>query len=141
MAKSLTTCREGKVLRMRRSYFFSLPVHVPEHIVYRRLKQQPNLDFLYELTEEFFGRCGQQSIDPIVFFILCLVDYLVNRSTTASHLTENLLRTAASGWTCFSYLVISSMSRCHGIPPFPVASSSCQRHCLSTYLVKSLTYM
>ncbi|CAM3894150.1 transposase [Pontibacter korlensis] len=28
--------------------------------------------------EQFYGRCGQQSIDPVVFFKLCLVGYLEN---------------------------------------------------------------
>ncbi|GHA81340.1 transposase [Pontibacter akesuensis] len=57
---------------------FSLSAHVPEHSFYRQLKQQLDLNFLYELTGQFYGRCGQQSIDPVVFFKLCLVGYLEN---------------------------------------------------------------
>jgi len=57
---------------------FSLSAHVPAHNFYRRLKQQLDLNFLYELTAPFYGRCGQQSIDPVVFFKLCLVGYLEN---------------------------------------------------------------
>jgi transposase len=57
---------------------FSLSAHVPEHNFYRRLQQQLHLDFLYELTQPYYGRCGQQSIDPIVFFKLCLIGYLEN---------------------------------------------------------------
>jgi transposase len=57
---------------------FSLSAHVPEHNFYRRLKQQLDLAFLYELTEPLYGRCGQHSIDPVVFFKLCLVGYLEN---------------------------------------------------------------
>jgi len=37
-----------------------------------------NLDFLYELTRGFYGSSGQKSIDPVVFFKLCLVGYLEN---------------------------------------------------------------
>jgi transposase len=57
---------------------FSLSAHVPTHNFYRRLKQQLNLNFLYELTAPYYGHCGQQSIDPVVFFKLCLVGYLEN---------------------------------------------------------------
>ncbi|MFC6999416.1 IS1182 family transposase [Rufibacter roseus] len=57
---------------------FSLSAHVPEHNFYRRLKERLDLSFLYELTASCYGRCGQQSIDPVVFFKLCLVGYLEN---------------------------------------------------------------
>ncbi|PSR52307.1 hypothetical protein AHMF7605_24490 [Adhaeribacter arboris] len=67
-----------KVLEDEKALLFSLSAHVPEHNFYRRLKQQLNLDFLYELTQPYYGRCGQQSIDPVVFFKLCLVGYLEN---------------------------------------------------------------
>ncbi len=68
-----------KVLEDEKVLFFSLSAHVPEHNFYRRLKQQQlNLDFLYELTQPYYGRCGQQSIDPVVFFKLCLIGYLEN---------------------------------------------------------------
>ena len=67
-----------KIFEDEKELFFSLSAHVPEHNFYRRLKQQLDLDFLYELTEEYYGRCGQQLIDPVVFFKLCLVGYLEN---------------------------------------------------------------
>ena len=67
-----------KIFEDEKELFFSLSAHVPEHNFYRRLKQQLDLDFLYEETEEYYGRCGQQSIDPVVFFKLCLVGYLEN---------------------------------------------------------------
>ena len=67
-----------KIFEDEKKLFFSLSAHVPEHNFYRRLKQQLDLDFLYELTEEYYGRCGQQSIDSVVFFKLCLVGYLEN---------------------------------------------------------------
>ena len=57
---------------------FSLSAHVPEHNFYRRLSQRLDLSFLYELTAPYYGRCGQQSIDSVVFFKLCLVGYLEN---------------------------------------------------------------
>lgn len=57
---------------------FSLSAHVPAHNFYRRLKDRLDLTFLYELTRPYYGSCGQHSIDPVVFFKLCLVGYLEN---------------------------------------------------------------
>ena len=133
-AKPLTACREGRFLRMRRSCF-SFPAHVPEHNFYRQLRQQPDLNFLYELTEEYYGRCGQQSIDPIVCFKPCLVGYLENRSTTASPLTESPFGIVAFGWACFTFRAISPMSRCHGTQPYPVPASYFRKACLSFCLI------
>ena len=53
---------------------FSLSSRVPENNFYRLLKEAYNFDFLYELTEGFYGSSGQKSINPIVFFKLCLVN-------------------------------------------------------------------
>lgn len=57
---------------------FLLSERVPEQNFYRRLKSVLDLDYLYKLTEPFYGTSGQKSIDPIVFFKLCLVGYLEN---------------------------------------------------------------
>nr|WP_211359304.1 transposase [Bizionia myxarmorum] len=51
---------------------------VPEHNFYRQLKSVLDLKYLYKLTEPFYGVTGQKSIDPVVFFKLCLVGYLEN---------------------------------------------------------------
>ncbi|GAA4431790.1 hypothetical protein GCM10023188_19690 [Pontibacter saemangeumensis] len=67
-----------KTFKDEKELLFSLSAHVPEHNFYRQLKLQLNLDFLYELTAPLYGKCGQQSIDPVVFFKLCLVGYLEN---------------------------------------------------------------
>ena len=45
---------------------------------YRRLKEVLDLDYLYNLTQQYYGSSGQKSIDPIVFFKLCLAGYLEN---------------------------------------------------------------
>ena len=37
------------------------------------------MDFLYKFTEPYYGREGQKSIDPVVFFKLLLVGYLENQ--------------------------------------------------------------
>jgi transposase len=57
---------------------FRLSARVPEHNFYRRLQSVLALDYLYALTKDFYGESGQKSIDPVVFFKLCLVGYLEN---------------------------------------------------------------
>ncbi len=57
---------------------FQLSEHVPEHNFYRRLKSVLDLGFLYPLTNSYYGDSGQKSIDPVVFFKLCLIGYLEN---------------------------------------------------------------
>ena len=67
-----------KTFEDERELRFSLSAHVPAHNFYRRLKERLDLSFLYELTASYYGRCGQQSVDPVVFFKLCLVAHLEN---------------------------------------------------------------
>jgi len=57
---------------------FQLSDRIPETNFYRRLKAVLDLDFLYPLTKGYYGESGQKSIDPVVFFKLCLVGYLEN---------------------------------------------------------------
>jgi len=57
---------------------FQLSERIPKNNFYRRLKGAIDLDFLYPLTKGYYGGSGQKSIDPVVFFKLCLVGYLEN---------------------------------------------------------------
>ena len=57
---------------------FNLSDRIPENNFYRRLKEVLNLHYLYEETKVYYGSCGQKSLDPSVFFRLCLVGYLEN---------------------------------------------------------------
>ena len=57
---------------------FQLSERVPEANFYRCLKGSIDLNFLYPLTKGYYGDSGQKSIDPVVFFKLCLVGYLEN---------------------------------------------------------------
>lgn len=57
---------------------FQLSERIPENNFYRQLKEVLDLDFLYPLTKGYYGDSGQKSIDPVVFFKLCLVGYLEN---------------------------------------------------------------
>jgi transposase len=45
---------------------------------YRKLNSVLDLHFLYEATANYYGYEGQESIDPVVFFKICLVGYLNN---------------------------------------------------------------
>jgi transposase len=57
---------------------FNLADRVPKNSFYRRLKRNIDFRFLYKLTEPYYGNCGQKSIDPVVFFKICLVGYMEN---------------------------------------------------------------
>ncbi|MDO6604065.1 IS1182 family transposase [Arenibacter palladensis] len=57
---------------------FQLSERIPRNNFYRRLKGVLDLDYLYPLTMGYYGESGQKSIDPVVFFKLCLVGYLEN---------------------------------------------------------------
>lgn len=57
---------------------FQLSNHVPEENFYRRLSTILELEFLRTQTKLYYGNCGQKSVDPVVFFKLCLVGYLEN---------------------------------------------------------------
>ena len=48
---------------------FQLSERIPTNNFYRRLKAALDLNFLYNLTQDYYGRSGQKSIDPVVFFI------------------------------------------------------------------------
>jgi transposase len=69
-------------------FAFRLSERVPPSSFYRRLKDLLNWQFLYKATEKYYGRCGQQSIDPVVFFKLVLVGYLENIASDG-RLTEH----------------------------------------------------
>ncbi|MBL4710415.1 MAG: transposase, partial [Flavobacteriales bacterium] len=57
---------------------FQLSDRIPENNFYRCLGEVLQLDYLYDLTKEYYGKSGQKSIDSVVFFKLCLVGYLEN---------------------------------------------------------------
>ncbi len=51
---------------------------MPKTNFYRQLASVLEVDFLYNRTQQYYGKSGQKSIDPVVFFKLCLVGYLEN---------------------------------------------------------------
>lgn len=51
---------------------------VPKDNYYRLLDKELDLRFLYSATAKYYGSEGQESIDPVVFFKICLIGYLNN---------------------------------------------------------------
>jgi len=71
---------------------FQLSDRVPKNNFYRRLKEVLDLHFLYDLTKDYYGTSGQESIDPVVFFKLCLVGYLENIISDRKLITHSSMR-------------------------------------------------
>jgi transposase len=59
-------------------YQISLDSLVPKEHFYRRLDNLLDLQFLYGATRKYYGSQGQKSLDPVVFFKICLIGYLEN---------------------------------------------------------------
>ena len=60
---------------------FQLSDRVPEENIYRQILKLIDFQFLYRKTSRYYGKEGQASIDPVVFFKLMLVGYLENLSS------------------------------------------------------------
>ncbi len=57
---------------------FRLSDRIPKDNLYRRLRETLDLGFLYRDTKELYGKTGNPSIDPVVFFKLLITGYLEN---------------------------------------------------------------
>ncbi len=62
-------------------YTVTLEQLVPADNFYRRLNKELTLHWLYAATKSYYGGEGQESIDPIVFFKMCMVGYINNISS------------------------------------------------------------
>ncbi len=71
---------------------FQLSDRIPEENFYRRLFKELDLQFVYNLTSKYYGKEGQQSIDPVVFFKLILVGYLENLNSDRKIIAHCSLR-------------------------------------------------
>lgn len=71
---------------------FQLSERVPKDNFYLRLKDVLDLEFLYPLTKQYYGESGQKSIDPVVFFKLCMVGYLENIISDRELITHSSMR-------------------------------------------------
>lgn len=75
----VSSSMQGKKQRTPKIFYqFSLEEAVPAEHPLRRIEQALDLRFLYKQTRRLYGTDGQQSIDPVVFFKMCLVGYLNN---------------------------------------------------------------
>jgi len=71
---------------------FQLSDRVPVDNFYRRLKETIDFHFLYKTTARYYGRAGQESIDPVVFFKLMLVGYVENLGSDRRIITTASMR-------------------------------------------------
>ena len=83
-------------------YQTSLEQLVPQDNFYRKLLKVLDLRFLRKKTQKYYGNEGQQSIDPVVFFKICLVGYL-NDIISAKKLPLSQKEADGLGRTCFWY--------------------------------------
>jgi transposase len=67
-----------KNLQPKMLYMVTLEQLVPADNFYRQLNKVLNLHWLYAATKDYYGQEGQESIDPVVFFKMCMVGYINN---------------------------------------------------------------
>ena len=67
-----------KIITPQLFYHQSLDEMVPKDNFYRKINENLSLGFLYKITAPYYGKCGQESIDPVVFFKILMVGYLNN---------------------------------------------------------------
>ena len=67
-----------KDIQPKMMYQVSINDLVSIHNFYRILDKSLDLQFLYKDTAPYYGSEGQESIDPVVFFKICLIGYLNN---------------------------------------------------------------
>jgi len=67
-----------KDIQPKMMYQVNIDMLVHTDNFYRKLSQTLDLSFLYKATAKYYGTEGQESIDPVVFFKICLVGYLNN---------------------------------------------------------------
>ena len=74
----LKSMQGKKQLQPKMLYTVTLEQLVPADNFYRRLNKVLNLHWLYGATKDYYGQEGQESIDPVVFFKMCMVGYINN---------------------------------------------------------------
>src|ERR1700722_10087235 len=62
-------------------YQVTLDCLVAKDNFYRQLENALDLSFIYKETACYYGTEGQESIDPVVFFKICMVGYMNNISS------------------------------------------------------------
>ncbi len=59
----------------------NLSKRIPSNNFYRKLKREIDFNFLYNETSSIYGKKGKESVDPVVFFKLCLIRNIENISS------------------------------------------------------------
>ncbi|MCL2116276.1 MAG: transposase, partial [Methanobrevibacter sp.] len=70
--------KEKREWQPKMMYQVHLDDLVPQNNFYRLIDKELDLQYLYKATEQYYGVEGQESIDPVVFFKICLIGYLNN---------------------------------------------------------------
>jgi len=50
-----------------------LSKRIPSNNYYRKIKRTVDFSFIYDKTKSLYGKKGKESLDPVVFFKLCLI--------------------------------------------------------------------
>ena len=66
--------------------------YIPKHNLCRLLKPLLDLNFLYDVVKPYYGKCGQKSVDPVVFFKLQLVAHFENLPSERALIKKSQLR-------------------------------------------------
>ncbi len=66
--------------------------YIPKNNLYRRLKPLLDLSFLYDIVKPYYGKCGQKSVDPVVFFKLQLVAHFENLCSDRALIKKSQMR-------------------------------------------------
>ena len=74
----ICTMQGRKDIQPKMMYQVNINDLVSDDNFYRLLASTLDLSFLYKATAAYYGTEGQESIDPVVFFKICLVGYLNN---------------------------------------------------------------
>jgi transposase len=69
-----------------------METYVPKNNFYRQIKQLLKFDFLYQAVAPYYGKCGQKSVDPVVFFKLQLVAHFENICSERALIEKSGLR-------------------------------------------------
>jgi transposase len=77
---------------IKNSPSLTIETYVPKNNFYRCLKPILNLSFVYEAVKPYYGKCGQKSIDPVVFFKLLLIGHFENLVSDRAIIRSSQLR-------------------------------------------------
>ena len=83
----------GKRKQLSKNYLSAaIEDYIPKNNLYRRLKQLLDLSLLYDVVKPYYGKCGQKSVDPVVFFKLQLVAHFENICSERALLKKSGMR-------------------------------------------------